>query len=70
MIDKTVISNKVLELNKQSTGFCCDTTPLALTITPYRADNAGLPLYNDLQCHDQSLAPQCYWELDGSGQLT
>ena len=67
MIEKTVISNKVLELNQQSTGSCTDTTSPVLTITPCRADNVVLPLDIDLQCHDQSLVPQYHWELDGSG---
>jgi hypothetical protein len=67
MIEKTVISNKVLELNQQSTGFCTDTFSPVLTITPCRADNVVLPLDIDLQCRDQSLAPQYHWELDGSG---
>ena len=66
MIEKTVISNKVLELNQQSTGFCTDTSSPVLAITPCRADNAELPHDNDLQCHDQLLAPQYHWELDGS----
>jgi hypothetical protein len=67
LIEKTVISNKVLELNQQSTGFCTDISSPVLAITPCRADNAELPHDNDLQCHDQSLAPQYHWELDGSG---
>ncbi len=52
MIDKMLISNKVLDLNQQSVSSLLGRARQILIVTPYRVNNARQPLDNDLQCRD------------------
>ena len=49
MIDKTQISNKVLDLNQKSTEISLDGDGLILTFIPYQVNNARQLHDNDLQ---------------------